>query len=90
MDWVGVFLIEIVIYFVMFLVEEVVVYVDEIRKLVLFLKIFDVKLEEGSLRVDINFLLKEVILNEFGIKVEIKNINFIFNIKKVINFEIEE
>ena len=74
----------------MFLVEEVVVYVDEIRKLVLFLKIFDVKLEEGSLRVDINFLLKEVILNEFGIKVEIKNINFIFNIKKVINFEIEE
>lgn len=62
--------------------EEAAAYVDEIRKLALFLKISDAKLEEGSLRADINLSLKEATSNEFGTKVEIKNINSISNIKK--------
>ncbi|AEC46120.1 Asp-tRNA(Asn)/Glu-tRNA(Gln) amidotransferase subunit GatB [Mesomycoplasma hyorhinis] len=83
-------LIEIVTYPVMSSAEEAAAYVDEIRKLALFLKISDAKLEEGSLRADINLSLKEATSNEFGTKVEIKNINSISNIKKAINLEIEE
>lgn len=83
-------LIEIVTHPVMSSAEEAAAYVDEIRKLALFLKISDAKLEEGSLRADINLSLKEEGSEQFGTKVEIKNINSISNIKKAILLEIEE
>ncbi|EFF41775.1 Asp-tRNA(Asn)/Glu-tRNA(Gln) amidotransferase subunit GatB [Mycoplasmopsis alligatoris] len=86
----GVPLIEIVTHPVLRSAEEAVLYVDMIRKMVLYLGISDAKLEEGSLRADINISLRPKGSNVFGTKVEIKNMNSLNNIKKAVEFEINE
>ena len=58
-----------------------------IRDLVVELGVSKGKLQEGSLRVDVNVSLKDDDGN-LGTKVEIKNINTFENIKKSINYEI--
>ncbi|MXR12593.1 Asp-tRNA(Asn)/Glu-tRNA(Gln) amidotransferase subunit GatB [Mycoplasma hyopneumoniae] len=65
-------------------------YVDEIKKLALFLGISDAKLENGSLRADINISVRPENQVEFNPKVEIKNINSISNIQKAAELEIQE
>ena len=68
--------------------EEAAQYVEHIRSIVSFLGVSEGKMEEGSLRCDINISLKDKNQNELGTKVEIKNLNSISNIKKAINYEI--
>lgn len=69
--------------------EEAMRYVDKIRSIVTFLNVSDGKMEEGSLRVDVNISIKDRNSDSFGTKVEIKNINTLSNIKKAIDFEID-
>lgn len=83
----GVPLIEIVTYPVIHSAEEAVAYIDMIRKTVSCLEISDGKLEEGSLRADINISLRPFGTEKFGTKVEIKNMNSLSNVKKAIEFE---
>ncbi|VEU78140.1 Asp-tRNA(Asn)/Glu-tRNA(Gln) amidotransferase subunit GatB [Mycoplasmopsis columbinasalis] len=85
----GVPLIEIVTYPVLRSSEEAVAYVDMIRKVALSLGISDAKMENGSLRADVNISLRPFGYSGFGTKVEIKNINTFSNMKKAIDFEIE-
>lgn len=54
----------------------------------MFAGISDAKMEEGSLRCDINISLRPYGQKEFGVKIEIKNLNSISNIEKAIEFEI--
>ena len=68
--------------------EEAMKYVEKIRSIVSFLDVSDGKMEEGSLRCDVNISLREVGQKEFGTKVEIKNLNSLVNIQKAIDFEI--
>lgn len=84
----GVPLIEIVTEPVIKSAQEAMTYVDNIRKVALYLDISDAKMEEGSLRADINLSLRPFGQNKFGTKVEIKNMNSISNIAKAIDFEI--
>ena len=63
-------------------------YVNTLRNLLIFADVSDGKMEEGSMRCDINISLKEVGSSEFGTKVEIKNLNSINNIEKAIEAEI--
>ena len=83
----GVPLIEIVSRPVMSTAEEAQKYVDGIRQLAMFLNISDAIMAEGSLRADINISTKLRGAQEFGTKVEIKNLNSLNNIKKAIEFE---
>ena len=55
----------------------------------LYAKISNAKMEEGSFRCDVNISLKPKESNKLGNKVEIKNINSISNIITAINFEIK-
>ena len=64
-------------------------YVEKIRAIAQYLDISDGKMEEGSLRCDVNISLREVGVEKFGTKVEIKNLNSIANVRKAIEFEIE-
>ena len=64
-------------------------YVSTLRNMLIFADVTDGKMEEGSLRCDINISLKEVGSDVFGTKVEIKNLNSINNIEKAIEAEIE-
>ena len=68
--------------------EEAMRYVEKIRSIVSFLGVSDGRMEEGSLRCDVNISIRPVGSNHFGTKVEIKNINTLNNIKKAIDFEI--
>lgn len=68
--------------------EEAAKYVEKIRSIVSFLDVSDGKMEEGSLRCDVNISLREKGCEKFGTKVEIKNLNSLANIQKAIEFEI--
>ncbi|WLP85755.1 Asp-tRNA(Asn)/Glu-tRNA(Gln) amidotransferase subunit GatB [Mycoplasma seminis] len=85
----GIPLIEVVTYPVIRTAEEAANYVDMIKKTVIALEISEGKLEQGSLRADINISLRPRGYNGFGTKVEIKNMNSTSNIKKAIEYEIK-
>ena len=69
--------------------EEAMKYVEKIRSIVTFLDVSDGKMEEGSLRCDVNISIKEVGSEKLGTKVEIKNLNSIANVQKAIDFEMK-
>ncbi len=68
--------------------EQVVTYVNTLRQLLIHLQVSDAKMNEGSLRCDINISLKRHGNNTLGTKVEIKNLNSTHNISLAINDEI--
>lgn len=85
----GIPLIEIVSYPDLRSGEEAALYLETIRQIVTFTEISDGKMEEGSLRCDVNVSLRPYGAEQFGTKVEIKNLNSISNVEKAINLEIK-
>lgn len=69
--------------------EEAMKYVEMIRSIVVFSEVSDGKMEEGSLRCDVNVSIRPVGTKEFGTKVEVKNINSITYVKNAIDFEVK-
>jgi aspartyl-tRNA(Asn)/glutamyl-tRNA(Gln) amidotransferase subunit B len=69
--------------------KEAAEYAQELRRIMLYLGISDGKMQEGSLRCDVNISVRPVGQKEFGIKVEIKNMNSFSAIQKAIDYEIE-
>jgi aspartyl-tRNA(Asn)/glutamyl-tRNA(Gln) amidotransferase subunit B len=68
--------------------QEAYNYLTEVRKLVRYLDICDGNMEEGSLRCDANISVRLKGQDEFGTKVEVKNMNSIRNVQRAIEFEI--
>lgn len=68
--------------------QQVISYINELRRILIHLDISDAKMNEGSLRCDLNISLKPKNSNVLGTKVEIKNLNSLNNISQAINFEI--
>ena len=68
--------------------EEAMKYVEQIRSIVQYTNVSDGKMEEGSLRCDVNISLRPIGQEKFGTKVEIKNLNSLSNVEKAIEFEI--
>lgn len=64
-------------------------YVEKIREIVTFSNVSDGKMEEGSLRCDVNVSIRPYGVEKFGTKVEVKNINSLAHIEKAIDFEIK-
>lgn len=62
-------------------------YVEKIREIVTFANVSDGKMEEGSLRCDVNISIRPYGSDKLGTKVEIKNLNSINHIEKAIDFE---
>ncbi|MEI7667565.1 MAG: Asp-tRNA(Asn)/Glu-tRNA(Gln) amidotransferase subunit GatB [Erysipelotrichaceae bacterium] len=63
-------------------------YVEKLRTLLVYLEVTDGKMEEGSLRCDINISLRPIGTSTYGTKTEIKNLNSIANIEKAVKAEI--
>lgn len=63
-------------------------YVEAIRNIVVYSLTSDGKMEEGSLRVDVNVSLRPYGSSEFGTKVELKNLNSLKNIELALAYEI--
>ena len=64
-------------------------YVEELRAILAALGVSDVKMEEGSLRVDANISLRPAGDAAFGTKVEIKNMNSLRSVQRALEFEVE-
>ena len=69
--------------------KEATTYINTLKNMLLFADISDAKMEEGSLRCDINISLRPYGQEEFGVKTEIKNLNSISNIEKAISYEVD-
>lgn len=67
---------------------EAMLYVEAIRNIVVYALVSDGKMEEGSLRCDVNISLRPYGEKRFGSKVEIKNLNSLKNIQEAIDYEI--
>ncbi|OYD26897.1 aspartyl/glutamyl-tRNA(Asn/Gln) amidotransferase subunit B [Mycoplasma testudineum] len=85
----GVPLIEIVTDPVIKSADEAIAYVEAIRKYALALNISNAVMAEGNLRVDVNISIRPYGYEEYGTRVEIKNMNSFSNIKKAIEAEIK-
>lgn len=69
--------------------KEAAAYVETLRNILLYLDVSDCKMEDGSLRCDVNISLRPYGQEKFGTKVEIKNLNSISNVEKAIDYEIK-
>ena len=67
---------------------EAMHYVEAIRTIVLYSGTSDGKMEEGSLRCDVNVSIRPYGSEEFGTKVELKNLNSTKNIETALDYEI--
>jgi aspartyl-tRNA(Asn)/glutamyl-tRNA(Gln) amidotransferase subunit B len=68
--------------------EQARAYVNELRAVLRALRISDVKMEEGSLRVDANVSVRPRGSDGLGTKVEVKNMNSLRSLGRAIDFEI--
>ena len=69
--------------------EEVKLYLEKLRELLSFGDISDCKIEEGSMRADVNVSIRKKESDPLGVKAEIKNIGSISNAKLGVEKEIE-
>jgi len=69
--------------------EQARAYVAELRAVLEALGVSDVKMEEGSLRIDANVSVRPVGAERLGTKVEIKNMNSLRSLSRAIDFEID-
>ena len=67
--------------------EEVMAYLEKLRSIVQYLGASDCKLQEGSMRADVNLSVREAGSQEFGTRTEMKNLNSFKAIARAIQGE---
>lgn len=85
----GVPLVEIVTEPAIYNAEDAAAYITELRKLVRYLDVCDGNMEEGSMRCDANVSIRLKGEQKLGVKVEVKNLNSIRNVRKAIEYEVK-
>ena len=69
--------------------EEAEKYVEALRQTLYYIGVSDCKMEEGSMRCDVNVSIAPKGSNTLGVKNEIKNLNSISHIGKAVDYEVE-
>ena len=69
--------------------EEVIAYLETLRMLIQYLGASDCKLQEGSMRADVNLSVREAGTEKFGTRTEMKNLNSFRAIMHAIENETE-
>ncbi|MEE8807547.1 MAG: Asp-tRNA(Asn)/Glu-tRNA(Gln) amidotransferase subunit GatB [Lactimicrobium sp.] len=69
--------------------QEAEAYVEALRQTLYYIGVSDCKMEEGSMRCDVNVSIAPKDADHLGTKNEIKNINSISNIGKAVDYEVE-
>ncbi len=67
--------------------DEVIAYLEKLRTTIQYLGASDCKLNEGSMRADVNLSVREVGATEFGTRTEMKNLNSFKAIARAIEGE---
>lgn len=69
--------------------DEVIAYLDKLRLIIQYLGASDCKLQEGSMRADVNLSVRETGAEKFGTRTEMKNLNSFKAIARAIEGERE-
>ncbi|OFI45794.1 aspartyl/glutamyl-tRNA amidotransferase subunit B [Floricoccus tropicus] len=69
--------------------EEAYAYLTALKEIIQYTGISDVKMEEGSMRVDANISLRPYGQEEFGTKTELKNLNSFNFVRKGLAYEVD-
>lgn len=69
--------------------EEVQEYLEKLRAILQYTKVSDCKMQEGSLRADVNLSVRERGAKEYGVRTEMKNLNSFKAITRAIESERE-
>ncbi len=69
--------------------DEVIAYLEKLRMIIQYLGASDCKLQEGSMRADVNLSIREVGAEAFGTRTEMKNLNSFKAIARAIEGEKE-
>ena len=67
--------------------DEVIAYLEKLRLIIQYLGASDCKLQEGSMRADVNLSVREVGAEQFGTRTEMKNLNSFKAIARAIEGE---
>ena len=67
--------------------DEARAYAEELRAVLLALGVSDAKLEEGSMRFDVNVSIRPVGHAELGTKIELKNLNSLRSLHRAVAYE---
>ena len=68
--------------------DEVLLYLEKLREILLYLGISDCKMQEGSLRADVNISVRQIGA-ELGVRTEMKNLNSFKAISRAIEYEVD-
>jgi len=69
--------------------DEAVTFLTNLRRILRYLAVCDGNMEEGSLRCDANVSIRKTGEKALGVKVEIKNLNSIRNVKRAMESEVK-
>ncbi len=67
--------------------DEVIAYLTKLRETMMYLGVSDCKMQEGSMRADVNISVMPMGSTKFGTRTEMKNMNSFKAIYKAINYE---
>lgn len=67
--------------------SEIREYIEKLRHIMRYIEISDCKMQEGSMRCDVNVSVRKMGDDKFNMKTEIKNINSISHIIKAVDYE---
>ncbi|HWQ90014.1 MAG TPA: Asp-tRNA(Asn)/Glu-tRNA(Gln) amidotransferase subunit GatB, partial [Desulfitobacteriaceae bacterium] len=70
-------------------IPEVLAYLEQLVQILEYAEVSDCKLEQGSVRFDVNISLRPRGESEFGIRTEIKNLNSYSSVRRCLEYEIE-
>ncbi|NLP44303.1 MAG: Asp-tRNA(Asn)/Glu-tRNA(Gln) amidotransferase subunit GatB [Peptococcaceae bacterium] len=70
-------------------IDEVIAYLEELVQIINYAGISDCKMEQGSVRFDVNVSLRPIGSKEFGVRTEIKNLNSFNSVRRCLEFEVE-
>ena len=68
--------------------EEAKAYLNSLRRILLYIGVSDCRMNEGSLRCDVNVSVRPQGSTEFGVKCEIKNLNSVNYVGRALEYEI--
>jgi aspartyl-tRNA synthetase len=69
--------------------EEVNVFLERLQEMLVYLDVSDCKMQEGSMRADVNLSVRPAGSSEYGTRTEMKNLNSLKAIQRAIQFESE-
>jgi aspartyl-tRNA synthetase len=69
--------------------EEVGLFLERLQEMLIYLDVSDCKMQEGSMRADVNLSVRPAGSKEYGVRTEMKNLNSLKAIQRAIAFESE-